>query len=250
MPGDGERREGERVQRTDTRLASIENMVKEIKEQMGNVMKKITKIENKITEQSKKIEGLEDLCQASIEMKNEINAIKAEGIYMRKKINELELQGDRRLIKEKRRDIEIYGIPRAQNENCKSLIIKISEAAKVKLEDGDIESCFRPNDYENRQKPIAVRFKTEKIRDTILKEAKRAKLRLGSIGLEPENRKLYVNEALISKRKKLLYLVKEEARKEKWVAVWTFKGAIFIKRTENDPQIKIETEEELMTISN
>lgn len=238
----------ERPQRIEARLTNIESMLKELKEQIGNVTKKIGKLENRATEQTQKIEEIENLCKEVLETKKEIQAVKAENLQMKQKLRELEGKMDNQLIWKKRRMAEIYGINKQPNENQREIIKEIASAAKVIIEDKDIEDCFRPNDSAGRERPISVKFRSAEIRDRFLKETKKAKLRLGQIRRAPENKKLYVNEALIPERKKLLYRVKNESKNREWKAVWTYKGAIYIKISENQNPIRIVSEEELVTL--
>lgn len=240
--------DNERPQRMEARLNAIENMLKEIKEQMGNVTRKISKVEGSVSEQVNKIEGIENVCRECINIREEMNVVKAENNNLKKKVKEMEVQMENQLIKEKRRDVEIYGIQREENENCKQIVKSLAKAVKVNIEDDEIERCYRPKDFDNRQKPITVTFKSAEIRDKILVEAKKARLRVGQIGKVPENKKIYVNESLIPSRKKLLFKTRAEAKEKNWVAVWTYRGAIFIKRSERENRIKIESEEDLVIL--
>lgn len=241
--------DGDRSQRMETRLTSIETMLKEIKDQLGSVSKKVVKIENRVAEQGNKIEKIEEICRECINLREETNAIKAENVYLKQKVKEIQRQMEIQQIKDKRRELEIHGIPRTDNENHMNIIKEIARLVKVTVADKDIEECYRRKDFEKRVMPIRVKFRGEMIRDKFIKEAKKAKITLGQIGIAPENKKVYVNEALIPIRKKLLYMAKREGREKQWLAIWTFRGDIYIKRRENEGPIKIENEEELILLT-
>lgn len=149
-------------------------------------------------------------------------------------------------INKKRNMIEIQGIPRKDKEDISTIVIRLAEHAKINLEKEEMENCFRPrNEQTGREKPIVVTFKEKEMRDKIMKAMKMSRPRLGNIKMEPENKMIFINEALIPERKKLLFQTKQEARTRNWFRVWTYAGAIFVLIEEKGKNIRLESEEEL-----
>lgn len=55
--------------------------------------------------------------------------------------------------------LEIYGITKQPNENQREIIKGIAVASKVRIEDNDIEDCYRPSNTEGRERLISVKFR-------------------------------------------------------------------------------------------
>lgn len=234
-------------QRVETRLAKIESLLKELKDQLGSIGRKTSKIENKILEQERQLTKIEDFCNECEKWKETVNTLQAENQIIRKKLNDLEKEIDTQEIKKRRNTVEIFGVPKMQNENLKDVISQIAAEVKVDIVKEEIEECYRAGDIQGRERPITIKFKNISTRDKLVKAVKVSKLRLGQIKRQPENKKIYINEALIPKKKQLLYKTKNEAKDRQW-KVWTYKGEVYVKRSVNEPQIKISNEEELLLI--
>lgn len=237
--------EGDRPQRMEQRMTTMENILKEIKEQMNNMSKKANTIENKITEQGVMLNKIEELYEGYRKMKGEIETLKADNIQVKRKLYEIERKMEKEEIIQKRNVIEIYGIPEKINEDINEIITKLAKHAKSEIREDEIENSYRAKAVEGREKPITVKFRTKEIRDKLIKAMKNHKPRLGNIGIEPENKKIFINEALIPQRKRLLYMAKQEARNRNWNRVWTYSGAIYVIIEENRRNIKLESEEDL-----
>lgn len=238
--------EGERPQRIEQRITAMESILKEIKEQMNDLSKKGNTIEKKITEQGVKINKIEEICEGCKALKSEIDNIKVSNIQLKKRVNEMERKIEQEEINKKRNTIEIYGIPEKDKEDINNIVTRLADHAKVNLKKVDIEKCYRPRKGTNgREKPIVVSFKEKDTRDKIIKAMKVSKPRLGNINMEPENKMVFINEALIPERKRLLFQAKQEARVRNWYRVWTYAGAIFVLIEEKGKNIKIESEQEL-----
>lgn len=234
--------------RVETRLGKIESLLKELKEQMGGIGKKTTKIETKITEQEKQLNRIEDFCDEFEKWKEEVKVLKAENLSMKNKLSQLENEMDRQEIRKKRNTLEIFGIPKIQNETLTEVVKQIAAEVKIEINNEEIEECYRASDYQGRERPITLKLKNASDRDKLIKAVKAAKLRLGQINRQPENKKIYVNEALIPKKKQLLYKTKNASKDKQWI-VWTYKGEIYVKRSPNENQIKIANEEELVLLT-
>lgn len=219
--------------------------MKELKEQLTGMVKKTSKIDNKLEEQEKKLNKIEECCEECRNWKIECDLLKVENIAVKKRLTEIESEIDRQEIRRRRNTVEIFGIPKRVNERPIEIIKIIAEAVKVKIQEADVEECFRAKDINGRERPITLKFKDSDLRNKLVKYVKDKKLRLGDVSMEPENKKIYVNEALIPKRKKLLFMVKHEARERGWKAVWTYKGDIYVKLEDNGSQIKVNNVEEL-----
>lgn len=172
--------------------------------------------------------------------------IRESNIQLKKKVNDMERKIEQEKINKKRNMIEIQGIPRRDKEDISTIVIKLAEHAKINLEKEEMENSYKSRkEQTGREKPIVVTFKEKEVRDKIMKAMKMSRPRLGNINMEPENKMIFINEALIPERKKLLFQAKQEARTRNWFRVWTYAGAIFVLLEEKGKNIRIESEEEL-----
>lgn len=246
MPGDDRALRAEA--RANKEEETMKKDIKEIKDQLLNIIKQLKSVEKKVNDQADKIHSIGEICQECINTRQEINELKSENTQFKRKIREIELHLEQQEIKKKRNMIEIYGVAAKENENRVKIVCDLARVAKVNITKEDIEEEFRAKAIHGKDKPITVKFKSAQNRDLLIKNLKKIKPRLGDIGLEPENKMVFINEALIPTRKRLLFKVKGEARDRRWKGVWTYKGDIYIRLEENGVQVKIETEEDLITL--
>lgn len=245
MPDDRSSRAEARANRDEDYLRKD---IKDIKDQLVAITKQLKSVDKKVNEQADKINRIEEVCKECKNMRQEMKELQAENLIFKMKIKNIELYQEKQQIKKKRNWLEIYGIPAIEKESRVGILIDLAKEAKVRISEEDIEEEYRAKAVNGKERPIAIKMKNAQIRDNLVKQIKKIKPRLKNIGMEPENRYIFVNEALIPSRKNLLYKVKGEARDRNWKSVWTYKGDIYIKKEENGVQIRIETEDDLITL--
>lgn len=135
-----------------------------------------------------------------------------------------------------------------QNEKVAEVVQQMAKEVKVTLDNEEIIECYRAKEINGRERPITLTTKSPIVRDRLIKAVKKNRMRLGQIKMQPENKKIYINEALIPKKKMLLYKTKNAAKDKQW-KVWTFKGEVYIKRSASEVEIKVKNEEELVLIT-
>lgn len=234
--------------RIDTKINSIESGIAEIKEQLSTIIKKQNKAENKCKEQAGKIDRIEEICNEYMILKEELEELKSENVILKRKISEIQMYCTKLKKEELKNKIEIYGIPQTEMENLNQLVIELAKEAKVELQLSEIEECYRPKATGNIDKQIIVKFKGQEKKSKILKAMKGLKPRLKNLKMQPENKKIFVNEALTYETKKLLYQTKLEARTKEWYKIWIYAGDVYIKLEEKGKEIKIQDEESLITL--
>lgn len=238
--------ENERITRSSAN--GVENSLKDIKEQLENMNKKIAKIEEKITTQARTMNKLEDIIELNRIMSEHIKTLQADNIQLKTRVLNLEKETEKKIYKERRNQIEIIGIPQNANEKIEELLIKLTTEAKVEVERKDIEKAFRIKSKAGKEPPIIIEFKEARMRDNVIKELKRLKPKTDILRMEPKGRNIYINESLSPKTKNILYRVKKAAYENKWNKVWTYAGIVHLKMEREGVQIKIETIEELETL--
>lgn len=208
MPGDEEGRQ----KRQDSRISSMETLLKEMKEQIGKIAKSVNKIEEKLTSQNKKIEMIETNMQEWVQIKKEFLELKAENRYLKDKMKSIEQSAEKAQIEQKRNQLEIHGLPKDEGESPEAAVRNLANAAKIKIGNGEITECYRLKDRENRDGIIIVKLKEATNRDKLMKELKLAKPTLELINKEPRQRKIFINEVLIPVKKFLFYKTRQAAR--------------------------------------
>lgn len=234
-----------KVTRTEIRLAKMDSLLKEIKDQLTSINKKINAIDDKVTQQGNHIITLENSMQELILMKKEINVLKADNQYLKNKIRALEDQSENAQIAEKRNFIEISNLPKIDGKSVKEEFMALVRLTKVEISESDIAECYRQKERVGKDSIVTVKFTQAEKRDKAMREMKKVKPNYGMMNLDPGNRKIYINEALIPTRKFLLYKVKQEGKSKNWRYIWTYAGSIYIKIEKDGNNIKINSIEDL-----
>lgn len=150
----------------------------------------------------------EKVIQDYANMKKEIDLIKIENVELRKKVMNSEIMEENKLLRENRNALEIHGTQITVNEDLKQTAIKLGDAAKVVLSKEEIVDSYRLG-KRDKNGAIFVRFATSQKRDEYLQKTKKIRPTSRSIGQEPRDNKIYINEALIPSRKYLFYKTKQ-----------------------------------------
>lgn len=227
---------------------SIESSLKAISEQLETINKKLNKAENRDKEYSQRIQKIEDNVKELLELKRELNVVKSENIYLKERIKNMEHQTKIMRARKLKKSIEIHGIPAIEYANLKDAIIKLADSANVKISEDEITECFIPKSRGNRQKPVIVKFASLEKKNMILRALKIKKPSLGDIGKKPESKKVYINDVQLPEIKRLLFKTKEQLVLNGWKKAWIYANDVYIQRSEKEPNIKIESEEELLAL--
>lgn len=234
--------------RTETRLSAIESGIKEIREQLEKIAKKLNKAETREKEQMNKIINIENICSECATMKTEIEEIRIKNEELKVRINTIE---DKLRWQEKRKirnKIEIFGIPKRDNESVNQIAVELARSAKVTLAENEIAESYRVIGKDGIGKQLVIKLKELNKKNEILKAMKIKKARLKDIKEQPENKLIFVNEMITQEAKKILYHTKIEARKRNWFRTWIYAGTFHLLMEENGRQIRLEKEEQLITL--
>lgn len=234
--------------RTETRLSAIESGIKEIREQLDKIAKKLNKAETREKEQMNKIINIENICSECAAMKTEIEEIRNKNEDLKVRINTIE---DKLRWQEKRKirnKIEIFGIPKRDNESVNQIAVELARSAKVTLAENEIAESYRVIGKDGIGKQLVIKLKELNKKNEILKAMKIKKPRLKDIKEQPENKLIFVNEMITQEAKKIFYHTKIEARKRNWFRTWIYAGTVHLLMEEKGRQIRLENEEQLITL--
>lgn len=137
----------------------------------------------------------------------------------------------------KNQDIEIKGIPKTANEDCKSLVKAIGEIVGFPIQDSDLDGCHRLRQPKNPNiaPSIVARFVRKECKYALMAKRKtKGPLYTTELGLPGKATQIYINDHLTAYNRQLLTRALDERKKGAIAAAWTFKGKIFVKKNEKD----------------
>ncbi|RVE40802.1 hypothetical protein evm_014547 [Chilo suppressalis] len=122
-------------------------------------------------------------------------------------------------------NLEIIGIPEADNENLPDMMIIMAKHLKVSLEFQDLDFVHRvqaKRPVKGKSRNIVVRFQNRSKKDAFLSAARKTGgITSEDVGLDGEPTAVYVNEHLTIKNKLLLNKCKTKAKDCNYTYVWT-----------------------------
>lgn len=147
-------------------------------------------------------------------------------------------------------NLEFIGIPDTEDRADSTMSLEesikcIANNINVDLSDTDIDIVHRFGRFRSGvPKPVIVRFSNYKAKQHLFQAKKRLKdSDLSTIfGFNP---KIYINENLTARRRKLFGEARALQKANRWNRVWTNDGKIFIKKSPEQPSKQIRNSEEL-----
>lgn len=124
---------------------------------------------------------------------------------------------------------------------------KIAVCVESEIQDSDIEVIHRVPTKDKAKQNIVVRFASRKVRDRVLKAAKKHRLNTSSLGLK-DNLPIFINEHLCSANKVLLSKALNAKREHKWKFTWVSDGKILMCKTENSRVAHVTCAEDLAQV--
>lgn len=184
-----------------------------------------------------------------IKMKNE--AMQETMRLMESRINQLEQNA-------RANNVEIQCLPEKSDENLLSIVSKIGDAIKCKLNDEQIVKCTRiakMHPESNRPRSVVVQFSSTRIRDKFLaaniefnKSQPLDKLNTSHLGLEGKKWPIYVVEHLSPANKALCAATRSKAKDKGYAHVWVRGGRILVRKTDSSKYIVIKNHNSLNLI--
>ena len=140
----------------------------------------------------------------------------------------------------------IAGIPETPRENLAVIITSLAEKMEIEVAQNDI--C---NTYRTKSKNIYVKFTSELLRDMIYKGRRQLRTKsitTKSLGMQTEAN-IYLNEVLNEEQKTIFFQARQKRKELDYKFIWTFHGAVYLKKTKDSKVIKITALEELSKLT-
>jgi hypothetical protein len=162
-------------------------------------------------------------------------------------LNELEYEVDDTQQYLRRDCIEITGIPKLENEDPTKLIKELCNNMSVTLKDDDISIVHRLPDTKKVKNRLIAKFVRREKKDEIYNEKKKCQGKsvntLPSVNSTGQSftDKIYINESLSSRRKKLFSKIYQFKKENSYKYVWTKNGKIYLKENDSSPSYNFVT---------
>jgi len=198
-------------------------------------------------------EKYDKLLKCNTKQKEELNSLVSTSklqsekvIADTKKIDELDQYN-------RRQNLEFHGIPLTQSEDATKIVVEMCELIGCEINQNDISIAHRlpptkKQKESNEPPPIIARFVSRNVRNSIYKNRIHCKGLSGSRFPVNSMEKLYINENLTSKRKKLLWMAKQAAKKLDFKYVWTMNGKILVRKCSESPTHEIAEDNDLLQL--
>ncbi len=223
----------------DARLEDKEILMGLEYQMEGVVPDTVEKIQNKLTE---KFEEIEEEFEV-VKSKQTINSEK-----MFKQLNKNKTDLDIIEQQLKTRNVVIYGLVEAEDEDIKEKVISLANNVLQchNMKSTDIEQATRMGKKKGNglQRNTLVKFRTKKARDDFYNKRK-----LTPIG-EDVTKNIYINEDLTKHRSQLFHDARKLVKSKRLHSCWTQYGNIMTKRMSTDKPVAVYTHDELKRQSN
>ena len=194
-----------------------------------------------------------DIILTNKQQNQEIKHLNKQAENLQKRSSDEEMKMDELEQYDRRQNLEFQGVPLTEKEDVTQIILDLSEKLEVSLKKDDISIAHR---LPQRQRPgrtrsssikrhptIIVRFVSRLIRNQVYANRYKAKY-IKDFPVEGME-KLYVNENLTQRRKKLLWQTKQAAKERDYDYFWTNNGQIYLRKDEESNKIHIKSETDL-----
>ena len=218
------------------RLLKIVENIQKIKSDIGKTVDFMSEKFEVIIHESKELKSkVTMLVKENKILNDQLNDMKEETTSLSSQVDFLE-----RNLKGK--NLEIVGVPFVKNENVGDLAVKVLTNIDPQLSKEDIESARRLMKKDKNNVtiygPILARFKNIGKRNYIFRNKKnlaeaRPNLVNGSV------KKIFINENLTPKNKKIFYHANCFKKQNNWRFVWTANGMVFLRKTESSDAVLV-----------
>ncbi|CAH2098369.1 unnamed protein product [Euphydryas editha] len=197
----------------------------------------------------------DDLKLQTEEIRNRVSALETSTKSSQNKeflLTELENRLDKLELNSRQCNIEVVNIPERRNESLITILEKIAAAVKHPITKQDVVSIHRVpqlNPKSGRPKNIIIKFSSRILRDNFLAAARTMKsLTTEQLQINGTSQRVYFNEHLTLKKKKLFREVREAAKKYGFKYTWVKHGSILVRASDSSPVIVVHTKEDVCKI--
>ncbi|KAJ2938560.1 hypothetical protein O0L34_g13057 [Tuta absoluta] len=220
---------------------SLQNMIKEVKEQNAGIKTSIEFVTAKFDDLELQIKTLEQKRKED----------QSRFALLEQKIENLQQAA-------RFSSFEVRNVPMKKEENKEDLCnmaVKLGKVLNVPVQASDIKNIHRGYAKPNTVQPIIVEVQSVILKEKVITSAKtynRAnrnnQLTTKHLHLEGPATPVYVSEHLSPLMKRLFSLARDYRTTKGYKFFWATPGAIYLKKKEGEPSIRLKTEQDLTNL--
>lgn len=207
------------------------------------IEKSVNFCSNKIDDYGKKI----DIVFSKLKiLEDKVNDINLKYNNLEKEFQAFKINNNNREQLSLTNNISVSGIPNTKNENVFEIIKATANVMNIKLKDDDIQYAFRTKANDTKDSKIITRFNNINIKESIMNELKlhyknKQPLKANHINNILPDKLIYINHELTATNRKIFWLTKQFTNEYKWKYVWSHSSGIYVRKSDGDSAIKIQT---------
>lgn len=179
------------------------------------------------------MQSMKNIIEENKILKEQNNNLRNDFNILFKKTNSLEQKSLENFV-------EIVGVPKINNEDCKITIEKIATSLNVEI---GIVNAFRiQSKFNNKPSKIVVEVTSKRCKRDLMETSRKNKLTGNRVDVNWKNDPIYINDNLTQFNRNVFFKTKAFARDSGYRFVWFRDSKIFIKKNENSKAILIEDE--------
>ena len=222
--------------------------------QYEDLMLKINNIILQNTELKQTVELMSDKYD---EFLSRISSLEAEKKEDKRRIRQLEESLEHLERNSRASEIEIRNVPKTKDETKDDLcnhVMNLAGTLNININQADVKDIHRIRS-KGDSFPIIVNFNSVITKEKLVKGVKTFnktrkqgdKLNTTHLKLKI-NQPVYVSERLTFKGQKLYYLARTHYKSCGYNFCWTSRGVVYVRKNSDDPQIKINSEEDIQKL--
>ncbi|CAI6364272.1 unnamed protein product [Macrosiphum euphorbiae] len=212
--------------------ATLENNIQELTRSVSFMSKQFdnfnVKLDNVILE-------LKNIKIENEKIKSENNRLSEEVVILKSKIDEIE-QFNLGIT------VDITGIPKTINEDCKLIVEDIGKKTNTEI---NILEAYRIDSIISKRSIIVAKLATRDMRKNLIRNVKSVKLTTDKICNSWQKENIYINERLTKLKRTLFYQVKTAAKEKGYKFIWLSDADILARKNENTKIIKIKSPQDI-----
>ena len=216
------------------------------KSSLQAIMAKLNEIEKRIVNIEEKVSGIESSFEYHVEV---VEQLKSDVKQINDVLPVIQSRTEEQQLLTQQKTIEIQGIPSHSDESGIDIVNAIAKKVGVKLTSDNIDLVYRTRN----KKSLIVKFLQTHRRNDFYKKfkkaAKESRVTTADIGYKDSNN-IFVNEHLTFEQRKLFYQARMFKMKNDYKHVWTANHRIYLRLTQDSPQIPIKSIEDLNALEN
>lgn len=254
--------DGEGGSQSDPTLMIIKSLFSDFKEQQDRKFNELNLTLNTIMSQNLEIHStVEKLNKRQEELLSKVSKLELENSANKSRISVLELKLEQQERTACNTSLELRNLPKQDTENKSTLVNIVQNLGAVLGLETPIQAAEIKNIYRTKQDAIVADFTTILRKEDFVtkfkhynkrqKDNKQPRLNSGNINPSETGtpQPIYVSESLTTKTRRVFFLAREHVKNRRLCATWTSFGRVFVKREEDAAPIRVENEEDLLSLT-